>query len=95
MALFSSSFKENMRKVKAILEDQPLRGVQKAVWWIEYVLRHNGTEHLRYPGADMPLYKYLMLDVILFSFIVILIIIYSVAIIIKQITNNCRKLKTD
>lgn len=40
-----------------------MKGLEKAVWWTEYVLRH-GTQHLRSPSADIPLYQYYFLDVI-------------------------------
>lgn len=63
-------------KCKTLLEDQPLKRVDKAVWWIEYVLRHNGAKHLRYPGAELPFYKYFMLDVILFILVIFLLLFY-------------------
>lgn len=55
-----------MKNLKAIAADQPMSALEKAVWWIEYVLRHNGAKHLRYGGVDMPLYQYYMLDVFAF-----------------------------
>jgi glucuronosyltransferase len=35
-----------------------------AIFWTEYVIRHRGAPHLRTAGADLPLYQYLLLDVI-------------------------------
>ncbi|XP_045475118.1 UDP-glycosyltransferase UGT4-like isoform X7 [Harmonia axyridis] len=56
-------YKKNIDKLSAISKDQPMKGLEKAVWWTEYVLRH-GTQHLRSPSADIPLYQYYFLDVI-------------------------------
>lgn len=83
-------------KVKSILEDQPLTGVEKAIWYIEYVLRHNGTAHLRYPGADLPLYKYLLLDVIAVICLFILLLLLIVVKLVYTIKNTSlsQKVKT-
>ena len=51
-----------MRALSAIFKDRPTTPQQSVVYWTEYVLRHNGTRHLRVLGKEMPLYKYLMLD---------------------------------
>lgn len=77
--------------MKAILEDEPIKGMEKVSWWIEYVLRHNGTSHQRYPGADMPWYKYFMLDVISFLFLVFFCIIYTINKCVKFLIGRLRK----
>lgn len=41
-----------------------MNGLEKAVWWTEYVIRNKGAKHLRNPAADLPLYQYFLLDVI-------------------------------
>lgn len=52
-----------------------MKGLDKVTWWIEYVIRHNGAQHLRSPAVDMPLYEYFMIDVI--SFLLIVVFIFS------------------
>lgn len=51
-----------------------------AVYWTEYVLRHRGAPQLRSKGADLPWYKFLLLDVaaVLMSFIIALYYIVKV-----------------
>lgn len=89
-------YKENAKKYKAILQDQPLKGVDKAIWWIEYVIRHKGTEHLRSPAADMTLYEYFMLDVILFLFSIFVMLSYLTYTIFRYVRWFVRvKDKTD
>ncbi|KAF2893558.1 hypothetical protein ILUMI_12612, partial [Ignelater luminosus] len=46
--------------------DQPMTGLERAIWWTEYVIRHKGAKHLRSPAIDLPLYQYFLLDVIAF-----------------------------
>lgn len=51
-------------------EDVPMKGLDKAIWWTEYVIRHKGAKQLRNPAADIPLYQYLLLDVIAFLILI-------------------------
>ncbi|KAG5683528.1 hypothetical protein PVAND_012802 [Polypedilum vanderplanki] len=60
--IYGSQYKENILKLQKFIHDSPMRPVDKAVWWIEYVLRHNGTSHLKYSGKDVPFYQKYMLD---------------------------------
>lgn len=46
--------------------DQPMKPMEIAIWWIEYVIRHKGAEHLRSPAVDKAWFKLYSLDVISF-----------------------------
>lgn len=46
-----------------LLNDESVKGLEKAVWWIEYVIRNNGARHFRNPIIDMSWFEFLMLDV--------------------------------
>lgn len=50
--------------------------LEKAVWWTEYVIRHNGAPHLRSIAATMPWYQYFLLDVLAAFLLGITIILY-------------------
>jgi glucuronosyltransferase len=49
-----------------------------AIYWTEYVIRHRGAPHMRTAGADLPLYQYLLLDVIAVILTTILIVVYVI-----------------
>ena len=53
-----------MKKLSAVLLDKPMSGTDAAIWWIEYVIRHQGAKFLHSPVADIPLYQHLLLDII-------------------------------
>lgn len=53
-----------MKKFIELSIDKPMTGLEQIIWWTEYVLRHNNTEHLKGPSRKMPLYQYLLLDVL-------------------------------
>ncbi|PSN57998.1 hypothetical protein C0J52_08095 [Blattella germanica] len=57
-------YEENMKKMSILYRDQPETPLERAIFWTEYVIRHKGAPHLRARSADMPLYEYLLLDVI-------------------------------
>ncbi|XP_073983233.1 UDP-glycosyltransferase UGT4-like isoform X1 [Rhodnius prolixus] len=72
-------YKENARKRSKILHDRPLNVLDNAIFWIEYVIRHNGAKHLRPATIDLTWYQYFLVDVLLIIFlptIILLLIIY-------------------
>ncbi|KAF4532304.1 UDP-glycosyltransferase-04 [Ephemera danica] len=50
----NSSYRESARRVARLLRDQPEKPQARAVWWLEYVMRHKGTRHLRPPHVSNP-----------------------------------------
>nr|XP_018896358.1 PREDICTED: UDP-glucuronosyltransferase 2B20-like [Bemisia tabaci] len=70
------SFEENAKHVARIYRDMPETSLERAVWWVEYVLRHNGAHHLKPVSVSMSLFKYFLLDVIAFWLFVVVIVIY-------------------
>lgn len=90
-------YKDSILKIRAILEDQPMKGMEKIIWWIEYVLRHNGTSHLRDSSAALPWYQYYLLDVIsilLLFCILSLYIPYKIVTLLNNFRRNPTKFKT-
>jgi glucuronosyltransferase len=54
-----------MKRLSAVVKDQPQTPLERAVYWTEYVIRHKGAPHLRSAAADLSWYQYLLLDVML------------------------------
>lgn len=48
------------------MRDSPFTALEKAVFWIEYVIRYHGAPHLRSAVQDLAWYQYYLLDVIVF-----------------------------
>lgn len=71
---------------------------EKAMYWIEHVMKHKGAKHLRSPASSMPLYKYYLLDVAAFiGFILSVAILISwliLKICFRVVMGKCFK-KTD
>uniref|UniRef100_A0A8C0WEK5 glucuronosyltransferase n=1 Tax=Castor canadensis TaxID=51338 RepID=A0A8C0WEK5_CASCN len=58
------SYKENAMRLSRIHHDQPVKPLDQAVFWIEFVMRHKGAKHLRPAVHDLTWFQYHSLDVI-------------------------------
>ena len=70
------SFYQRMQELSRVFKDRPKTPQETVVYWTEYVIRHNGAPHLQALGADMPLYRYLMLDIIALAFVILYALFY-------------------
>ena len=57
------SYRRRARQLSTLHRDQPGHPVQRAVYWIEYVLRHRGAPHLRAAVHQLSFWQYFLLDV--------------------------------
>ncbi|KAI8498208.1 UDP-glucuronosyltransferase 2A1 [Branchiostoma belcheri] len=62
--IFNPKYKEKAKRVSTILRDQPQPPMERAVWWIEHVIKHGGLPHLRSRATELPFYQYYLLDVL-------------------------------
>ncbi|XP_062054760.1 UDP-glucuronosyltransferase 2B13-like [Lepus europaeus] len=72
------SYKENAMRLSRIHHDQPMKPLDRAVFWIEYVMRHKGAKHLRVAAHDLTWYQYHSLDVIGFLLACVAITTYLI-----------------
>lgn len=52
-----------MEQVSELMRDQMNQPLDRAVYWIEYVIRHQGAPHLRTASRKLSLYQRGLLDV--------------------------------
>lgn len=72
MELLSQKFKDELNSP-----------AEKVVYWTEYILRYNGSLDLRSKAVGMPLYQYLLLDVITLTIVSIATLVFLISLIIK------------
>nr|XP_003414220.1 UDP-glucuronosyltransferase 2B31-like isoform X4 [Loxodonta africana] len=72
------SYKENAMRLSAIHHDQPVKALDRAVFWIEFVMRHKGAKHLRPAALSLTWYQYHSLDVIGFLLACVAIVSFLV-----------------
>ncbi|XP_036057028.1 UDP-glucuronosyltransferase 2B9-like isoform X2 [Onychomys torridus] len=66
------SYKENVMRLSRIHHDQPVKPLDRAVFWIEFVMRHKGAKHLRVAAHELTWFQYHSLDVLAFLFACVL-----------------------
>ncbi|XP_015198175.2 protein Flattop isoform X1 [Lepisosteus oculatus] len=61
------SYQLNMQRMSSLHRDQPMKPLDQAFFWIEYIMRNKGAGHLRTESYKMPWYSYHCLDVAVVS----------------------------
>ncbi|XP_060236835.1 UDP-glucuronosyltransferase 2B31-like isoform X2 [Meriones unguiculatus] len=72
------SYKQNAMRLSRIHHDQPVKPLDRAVFWVEYVMRHKGAKHLRPAVHDLSWVQYHSLDVIGFLLACVVTVIFVV-----------------
>lgn len=69
--------------------------INTTLYWIEYVVRHNGAPHLRTAARSLMWYQYFLIDVIAVVFVALLSLISIIYFTLKAAFNRicCRKTK--
>ncbi|OXA44491.1 UDP-glucuronosyltransferase 2A3 [Folsomia candida] len=100
--LNNPKYKENTARISKFFRDRPSPPVESAVWWIEYVLRHDACcSHLRPIGLQRTWYERRMLDIwgfIAFCGITIFaILVFAIYHLFSGVLNLliCSKIKLD
>uniref|UniRef100_A0A2R9C0W5 glucuronosyltransferase n=1 Tax=Pan paniscus TaxID=9597 RepID=A0A2R9C0W5_PANPA len=82
------SYKENAMRLSRIHHDQPVKPLDRAVFWIEFVMRHKGAKHLRVAAHNLTWFQYHSLDVIGFLLVCVTMAIFLV---IQCCLFSCQK----
>ncbi|XP_078595896.1 UDP-glucuronosyltransferase 1-2-like isoform X2 [Branchiostoma floridae x Branchiostoma japonicum] len=66
LVVTNDSYRETAARLSRLHRDQPQSPMERAVWWIEHVIKHGGLPHLRARAVELPWYQYYLLDVAAF-----------------------------
>ncbi|XP_052453704.1 UDP-glucuronosyltransferase 2A1-like isoform X1 [Carassius gibelio] len=81
--LYNPSYKENIQRLSKLHHDQPMKPLDRAVFWIEFVMRNRGAPHLRTQSFRMSWIEYHSVDVILTLLVIVILICLMIYKIIK------------
>lgn len=76
-------YKNNALKRSLLLKDQLESPITRAIFWTEYVIKHNGGHYLQSPAKDMTFIRYYLIDVILLTISLIYLTSYTSYLILK------------
>lgn len=60
----SRSYHKAAKLISALHLDTPMHALNRTVYWLEYLLRHDGAPYLRPAVYDLSFYEYYCLDVL-------------------------------
>ncbi|XP_069693293.1 UDP-glucosyltransferase 2-like isoform X1 [Periplaneta americana] len=93
--LNNASYEANSKKMSELFRDHPTSALDRAVFWTEYVIRHQGAPHLRSAGAELYWYEYLLLDVLLVvvaaGLAIILVVYWVLRVLLNMLFSNPTK----
>ncbi|CAB4013946.1 2-hydroxyacylsphingosine 1-beta-galactosyltransferase-like [Paramuricea clavata] len=81
-------YKANVEKASAILKSERVPPIEEAAFWINHVLKFGGA-HLRSYAQDIPLWKYLGLDIIAFCLLIWHVFVFLIIITLKYCLSRC------
>ncbi|KAL1007196.1 hypothetical protein UPYG_G00083320 [Umbra pygmaea] len=67
------SYMMNIQRLSRLHRDVPIKPMESALFWIEFVMRHKGAAHLRTESYKMSWFSYHCVDVITFLFALVLL----------------------
>jgi len=78
--LNNSTYADVARKLSNLNRDRPEHPLDRAAFWIEYVLRHDGAKHMQSPAVHLNLLQYYLVDVYAFILIVLIVMAKTIKI---------------
>lgn len=99
---FTHRYRNNLQKLYQLFKDRPMSPKALVTYWTEYVIKHNGAEHIMSSAVtDLFWYQYYQLDVMIFILLLstslLLFILYTSILIKIYILKRISlvKVKTD
>lgn len=76
--LTNNTYRDKAKEMSIRFKDRPTTALDTAMYWIEYILRHNGASFMKNPARKLHWIQYAMLDVYGFILAVVLTIFYTI-----------------
>ena len=73
-----------MKTLSSLYRDQPQTPLDRAVFWVEYVIRHKGAHHMRSAARDLNIIQFYCLEVISVIIGAIVLLVYIFYTIIRK-----------
>jgi len=86
--LTDQSYKDRVQHAADIFKSAKETRAERAAYWVEHVTKFGG-EHLRSAGSDLPLYQYLMLDILFVITLTVTSFLVCVWKMVKVIFRKC------
>lgn len=92
--LSDQSYTENMQRLSRLHRDKPMHPLDLAIFWIEFVIRHKGADHLKSESYTMSWFHYFSIDVALFLMGILGLVLITIAMFMRCIFRRMFKQKS-
>ncbi|XP_044269389.1 UDP-glycosyltransferase UGT5-like [Tribolium madens] len=82
-------YRENAKQRSKLMQDQPLKPIDVAIYWVEHVIRHQGAPHLRSAALDLSWYQREMVDIFGFLGLIVVAICTIIYLIFQSVFRVC------
>ncbi|XP_063705569.1 UDP-glycosyltransferase UGT4-like [Culicoides brevitarsis] len=89
--LKNPKFKKNVKVLSDKYRDRPITAMQSAIYWIEYVIRHEGAPQLRYPGINLNYFQQRGLDIFAFLTLFLFVLVKGTKFVCQKLRNCTKK----
>ncbi|XP_030760944.1 UDP-glucuronosyltransferase 2B13-like [Sitophilus oryzae] len=83
--LDNPKYRENAQARSRVFHDRPMKPLDTAVYWLEYVIRNKGATHLRLASTKLPWYKLYCVDVFAVFFVILAVFYKLICIVLGKI----------
>lgn len=75
-----------------VYNDQPMKPLDRAVYWVEYVIRHGGAGHLKSDSIGLNDLQYFLFDIILIVLLYFGLIVWLCYFVFVKVISKILKL---
>lgn len=76
--LKDNTYKIKAKEIQRRFKDRPMKPLDTAIFWIEYVIRHKGADFMKNPALKLCWFAYNMIDVYVFTLVIILAVLATI-----------------
>lgn len=92
--LYNKTYYNTVKTISNLYRDRPRHPVDTAVYWVEYVIRHNGAKHMQSPAVHLNFFQYHSLDVIGFIILCIYLVFKFIKFGVCAVVRKCCRSKS-
>jgi glucuronosyltransferase len=74
----NTRYRETAKHLSVLVKDQHVSATDRAVYWTEYVIRHDGARHLRSAADQLNFFQYFLLDVLAAVVATVTVVLYVI-----------------
>lgn len=92
--LHNPSYSAKVKEYSSMFRERPESAMDTAMFWIEYVIKFRGADHLRSAGRDLDWFSYLLLDIVGVVILSVVFLVVGCWLVIKGLLSKIKQAQT-